>query len=168
MTSANPAPSSVPDPARQLLRHAVATLAYRGGKAIRNAPESFSSFSCGGGSRSAGQILAHLSDLLDWSLLMARGNQQWKDSKPQSWNDDVKRFHTALAAFDSYLETDQPLQAPFERLFQGPIADALTHVGQIAMMRRLAGSPVKSENFFAADIAAGRVGPDQTLPKFEF
>ena len=108
------------------------------------------------------------SDLLDWSLSIARGNQQWKDSKPQSWNDDVKRFHTALAAFDDYLAADQPLQAPVERLLQGPVADALTHVGQIAMMRRLAGSPVKSENFFAADIAAGRVGPDQTLPKFEF
>lgn len=168
MTSANQAPSSTSDPARQLLRHAVATLAYRGSKAIGNAPENFSSFTCGGGCRPAGRILAHLSDLLDWSLSIARGNQQWKDSKPQSWNDDVKRFHTALAAFDDYLAADQPLQAPVERLLQGPVADALTHVGQIAMMRRLAGSPVKSENFFAADIAAGRVGPDQTLPKFEF
>jgi len=168
MSSANPISSSVSDPARQLLRHAVATLAYRGGKAVRNAPENFSSFCCGGGSRSAGQVLAHIGDLLDWSLSMAHGNQQWHDSKPQSWSDDVSRFHVALAAFDAYLASDQPLRAPIEKLFQGPIADALTHVGQIAMMRRLAGSSVKGENFFAADIAAGRVGPEQASPKFEF
>ena len=168
MTSANPAASPVSDPARQLLRHTVATLAYRGGKAIGNAPENFSSFSCGSASRSAGQILAHIGDLLDWALSMARGNRQWRDAKPQSWNDDVKRFYAALTAFDAYLASDKPLQAPIEKLLQGPIADALTHVGQIAMMRRLAGSPVKGENFFAADIAAGRVGPDQSGPKFEF
>ena len=168
MASANPASPSVSDPARQLLRHAVATLAYRGGKAVRNAPETFSSFSCGSGSRTAGEVLAHIGDLLDWSLSMARGNQQWQDSKPQSWGDDVRRFHTALAAFDAYLVSDQPLRAPIENLFQGPIADALTHVGQIAMMRRLAGSSIKGENFFAADIATGRVGPEQASPKFEF
>jgi hypothetical protein len=168
MASANPASPSVSDPARQLLRHAVATLAYRGGKAVRNAPETFSSFSCGSGSRTAGEVLAHIGDLLDWSLSMARGNQQWQDSKPQSWGDDVRRFHTALAAFDAYLVSDQPLRAPIENLFQGPIADALTHVGQIAMMRRLAGSSIKGENFFAADIATGRVGPEQATPKFDF
>jgi hypothetical protein len=162
------ASSFAPDPARRLLRHAVATLAYRGGKAVRNAPETFSSFSCGSESRTAGEVLAHIGDLLDWSLSMARGNQQWQDSKPQSWGDDVRRFHTALAAFDAYLASDQPLRAPIENLFQGPIADALTHVGQIAMMRRLAGSSIKGENFFAADIATGRVGPEQASPKFEF
>lgn len=80
----------------------------------------------------------------------------------------MKRFHAALAAFDAYLASDKPSQAPIENLLQGPIVDALTHVGQIAMMRRLAGSPLKGENFFAADIAAGRVGPDQSGPKFEF
>ena len=99
---------------------------------------------------------------------MADGSRKWFDSKPQSWNDDVKRFHSALAAFDAYLASDKPLQVPIEKLFQGPIADALTHVGQIAVLRRLAGSPVKGENYFVAEISSGRVGPDQAAPKQEF
>jgi len=168
MTSANPVPSPASDPNRQLLRHTVATIAYRGAKAVRGTPEGFSSFTCGGGCRSAGEILAHIGDLLDWALSMADGSRQWNDSKPQSWNDDVRRFHSALAAFDSYLVSDKPLQASMEKLFQGPIADVLTHVGQIAVMRRLAGSPVKGENYFAADISPGRLGPEQVAPKREF
>lgn len=156
------------DPTRQLLRHAVATLAYRGGKVLRGTPSDFSSFTCGDGCRSAGYILAHLSDLLDWSLSMANGKREWHDSEPQAWEDDASRFYSAMAAFDAYLASDQPLQASVERLFQGPIADALTHVGQLAMMRRLAGNPIKSENYFVADIAAGRVGSNQVAPKREF
>ncbi len=109
-----------------------------------------------------------MGDLLDWALSMANGKREWHDSKSQSWNEDVSRFHAALAAFDAYLASDQPLQAPAEKLFQGPIADALTHVGQLAMVRRLAGSPIKGENYFVAEIAPGRVGPDQAESKREF
>jgi len=135
---------------------------------MRDVPADFSSFTCGGGCRSAGAILAHLSDLLDWALSMANGKREWHDSQPQAWNEDAARFHAALAAFDAFLASDQPLQASPEKLFQGPIADALTHVGQLAIMRRLAGSPIKGENYFVADIAVGRVGPDPTAPKREF
>jgi hypothetical protein len=168
MSSADPAPSVASDPSRQLLRHTLATLAYRGGKAVREAPENFSSFSCGYGCRKPGEILAHVGDLLDWGLSMSDGTRQWHDSKPQSWSDDVRRFHSALAAFDAYLASDKPLHAPIEKLFQGPIADALTHVGQIAILRRMAGSPVKGENYFAAEITVGRVGAGQSPPKREF
>lgn len=168
MTSAKPGSSPSSDPARQLLRHTVATLAYRGAKALRGAPEGFSSFSCGSGSRTPGQILAHIGDLLDWALSMADGSRQWHNSKPQSWSADVERFHAALTVLDAYLASDKPLQSPIEKLFQGPVADALTHVGQIALMRRMAGSPVKGENYFVADINAGRVGPEQIAPKQEF
>jgi hypothetical protein len=168
MSSADPAPSVASEPARQLLRHTLATLAYRGGKAVREAPENFSSFSCGCGCRTPGEILAHIGDLLDWGLSMADGSRQWRESKPQSWNDDVKRFHAALTAFDAYLASDKPLHAPIEKLFQAPIADALTHVGQIAVTRRIAGSPVKGENYFAAEITVGRVGAEQSAPKREF
>ena len=168
MTAANPASSVNPDPARQLLRHTLATLAYRGSKAIRGAPEGFSSFTCGEGCRSAGQILAHIGDLLDWGLSTVRGKEKWITSDPRTWSDEVKRFHAGLAAFDEYLASDQPLHVPAERLFQGPIADALTHVGQIAVLRRLAKSPVKGENYFVADIAVGRVNSDQAQPRFEF
>jgi hypothetical protein len=150
------------------LRHTLATLAYRGGKAVRGAPESFSGFQASPGSRTAGQILAHVGDLLDWGLSIAKGQQRWQDSAPQSWADDVARFHAGIAAFDEYLASGQPVAAPDEQLFQGPVADALTHVGQIALLRRLAGTPIRGENYFRADIQTGRVGPDQTPPKREF
>lgn len=154
------------DPKRELLRHTLATLAYRGGKTVRNAPAEFAEFN--GAGRTPGTILAHMGDLLDWALSMADGTRKWHDSQPLAWDEEVKRFFAVLKKFDDYLASDQPMQAPAEKLFQGPIADALTHVGQLAMMRRLAGSPIVGENYFVADIATGRVGEEQTAPKRTF
>jgi hypothetical protein len=160
--------SASPDPARQLLRHTVATIAYRAGKALRGAPNSFSSFLIGDKSRTPAQILAHMGDLFDWALSIAQGNQTWHDSTPLAWNAEVERCFAAIKKFDDFLASVEPVHCPAERLFQGPIADALTHVGQIAMLRRLSGSPIKGENYFKADIAAGRVGLDQSAPRREF
>ncbi|MGA3205384.1 MAG: hypothetical protein ABSF12_23045 [Bryobacteraceae bacterium] len=143
--------------ARELFRHALATLAYRGGKAFRGAPDGFSDFRIAPGSRTAGEILAHIGDLLDWALIMAKDKHVWHESAPQAWSQDVERFFAALAAFDAYVSSDAPMQAPFDKLFQGPVADALTHVGQLAMMRRLAEAPLKGENYFRADILIGRI-----------
>jgi len=154
------------DPKREILRHTLATLAYRGGKTVRDAPSSFADFA--GAGRTPAQILAHLGDLLDWALSMADGSRKWNDSKPLPWEQERARFFAALKKFDGYLASDQPLQAPVERLFQGPIADALTHVGQLAMLRRLANVPIVGENYFVADIAAGRVGAEQSPPKKPF
>lgn len=154
------------DPKRELLRHTLATLAYRGGKTVRNAPADFAEFS--GAGRTPGQILAHIGDLLDWALSMADGTRKWHDSTPLIWDEEAKRFFAALKKFDDYLVSDQPLQAPAEKLFQGPVADALTHVGQLAMLRRLAGGPIVGENYFVADIVVGRVGAEQTAPKRTF
>jgi hypothetical protein len=169
MNSATEAVSPVGGgPARQLLRHMLSTLAYRGSKVLRDAPDAFTSFTCGGGCRSAGAILAHIGDHLDWALSMVDGKREWHETKSQSWSDDVNRFHTALAAFDTYLGSDQALQAPAEKLLQGPIADVLTHIGQLAMMRRLAGAPIKGESYFVAEITIGRVGSNQTAPQREF
>jgi hypothetical protein len=156
------------DSSRQLLRHTLATLAYRGGKALRGAPEGFAGFRVGEKTRTPGQILAHLGDLLEWGLALAQGKREWHDSPPLDWEKGTQRFFAALQAFDAYLASSQPLQFPAEKLFQGPIADALTHVGQITMLRRLAGSPVRGENYSGADIAAGRVGPEQSMPAHEF
>jgi hypothetical protein len=153
---------------RELLRHTLATLAYRGGKAVRNAPADFSGFHAAATTRTPGQILAHIGDLMDWGLSMACGERKWHSSEPQLWDEDVQRFFTALKAFDDYLASAEPLQAPAEKLFQGPVADALTHVGQLTYLRRLAGAPIKGENYFTADIATGRVGSEQTPPKREF
>ena len=157
---------STTDPKRELLRHTLATLAYRGAKAVREAPSTFADF--GGAGRTPAQILAHLGDLLDWALSMADGTRQWHDSKPLPWDQESERFFTALRQFDDYVASPEPMQAPVEKLFQGPVADALTHVGQLAMMRRLAGCPIKAENYFAATIDVGRVGADQVPPKRTF
>jgi hypothetical protein len=156
------------DPKRELLRHAVATLAYRGGKAVRNASERFAEFHANEGVRTPGQILAHIGDLMDWALSMANGKREWHDSKPLPWEREVERFFAALKNFDDFLASSESLQAAPEKLFQGPTADALTHVGQIAILRRLAGEPVKAENFYKAEIIVGRVGVDQAKPKLEF
>src|ERR1039458_4751310 len=140
-----------------LLRHTVATLAYRGGKALRGAPPEFASY----GTRTPGQILAHLGDLFDWALGMAAGKYAWHDSAPQAWGADGARFFAGLTAFDQRLASGAPLAVEPEKLFQGPVADALTHVGQIAMLRRMAGCAMSGENYFVAAIETGRVGADQ-------
>ena len=156
------------DTKREMLRHTVATLAYRGAKAVRGADDSFASFKASETTRTPAQILAHVGDLLDWALSIAKGDETWIDSEPLSWLQEVRRFHAALASFDNYLASDAELSATCERLFQGPIADALTHVGQLTMLRRIAGEPIKGENYSRAKIEAGRVGADQDAPKREF
>jgi hypothetical protein len=156
------------DPARQLLRHAVATVAYRGGKTLRGAPESFVAFAQTPPGRTPAQILAHMGDLFDWALSMAKGEPAWSDSKTLAWDAEVARFFAALKKFDEYLASSEPLHSPVEGLFQGPIADALTHIGQLAMLRRLAGAKINGENYFKAEIITGRVGAEQSSPRREF
>lgn len=156
------------DPRREMLRHTLATLAYRGGKAVRNAPANFSEYHGCDGMRTPGQILAHIGDLLDWAWSLGVGKQAWHDSKPLPWEQEIERFFAALKKLDDSLAAEESAGAPLEKMFQGPVADALTHVGQISLLRRLAGNPVKAENYFAAEIVVGRVGADQASPKREF
>jgi len=162
------APVGSADRARDLLRHTLATLAYRGGKAVRGAPAPFAEFRAAESTRTPAQILAHIGDLMDWGLSIARGQQKWHNSTPLAWDQEVNRFFSALKQFDDFLASEQPLQAPVEKLFQGPVADALTHVGQIAILRRIAGAAIRGESYFAAEITAGRVGAEQSAPKWEF
>lgn len=150
---------------REWLRHCLATLAYRAGKTMRGAPPGFGDLQPAEPTvMTPGRILAHMGDLMAWALSMAQGNKAWHDSTPLEWDAEVERFFRALAAFDAYLASPAPLHAAPERLFQGPIADALTHTGQLATRRRLAGSPVRGENYYVADIVIGRVGLEQTAP----
>jgi len=162
--------SPIPEPvsARDLLRHCLATIAYRAGKTLRDVPESFAKFQTPEKARTPEQILAHLGDLFDWALSMAKGQAAWHDSPPLPWDREVDRFFATLKRFDDFLEGNEALHASPEKLFQGPVADALTHVGQIALLRRLAGTPIRGENYFVADITAGRVGVQQATPKKEF
>jgi hypothetical protein len=153
---------------RVSLRHTLATLAYRGGKAIRGAGADFAGYGAAETERTPARILAHIGDLMDWGLAMSEGRRDWKDSLPLAWDKECERFFTVLKKFDDYLAAEKPLAVSADKLFQGPIADALTHVGQIAMLRRMAGVPMKSENYFVAEITVGRVGADQAAPRKEF
>jgi hypothetical protein len=152
----------------EMLRHTVATLAYRGGKALRGAPAEFASFRCAESTRTPGEILAHLGDLFDWAVALADGAHWWNPQPVLDWESGTARFFAGLEAFDRRLVSGTPLAVPAEQLFQGPVADALTHVGQIAMLRRMAGAPVKGENYFKAAISVGTVGANQPLPRVEF
>jgi hypothetical protein len=147
------------DEKRELLRHTLAALAYRAARALDGAPDHFAGFA--GAGRLPVQILAHMGDLFDWALSAAVGKERWHTSQPSQWKQEKQRFFQSLGTFDAFLASGGPLQAPVERLMQGPVADALTHVGQLAMLRRLSGSPIRGENFYIAAIEAGQVGADQ-------
>lgn len=138
------------EPKRELLRHIVATIAYRGGKTLRGAPESFADFAAC--EKTPVEIVAHIGDLLEWTLRMCRGQHEWSASTPQGWLHESQRFYDRLAELDAFLASDKPLEASLERLVQGPIADSLTHIGQLAMMRRMAGAPIGRESYYRAEV----------------
>jgi hypothetical protein len=156
------------NPKRELLRHTLATLAYRGAKALRGAPDSFASFQAADTTRTPLQILTHIGDLLDWALSMARGSETWHNATPLPWPEEIERFHAVLTRFDEFLASDAVRACTCERLFQGAIADSLTHVGQLTILRRLASAPIRGENYSVAQIEAGRVGADQAPATYEF
>jgi hypothetical protein len=151
-----------------LLRHTLATVAYRAAKALRGAPPGFAEYKCNEGTRQPIQILAHMGDLYDWALSIAQGNEKWNNAQPLAWEQEVERFFRALKTLDDFLASGAPIASAPEKLFQGAIADSLTHTGQIAMLRRIYGSPIKGESYYRAEIAAGRVGTDQAPPRKEF
>jgi hypothetical protein len=155
---------------RAFLRHALATLAYRAGKAVRGTPEAFGRFRATPESTSVVEILTHMGDLMDWVLRSVEGDPKWTSATPLPWEDEVRRFFASLGALDAYLESEKPILYEPARAFQGGIADALTHTGQLAMLRRLSGFKMKGESYNRADIRIGRVGLEQTPadPKFEF
>lgn len=163
-----------PDPAgaetRAFLRHTLATLAYRAAKTMRGAPGSFAEFRPAPGAKRPLDVVAHMGDLFDWALRMARGELRWTTATPGAWDAECARFFAALRAFDAHVASGAPILHPVTRLFQGPIADALTHTGQLALLRRLAGCPMKGESYNRADVVAGRLALEQTPadPKYEF
>lgn len=154
----------------EFLRHSLATLAYRAAKTMRGAPETFAAFKPAQAANSPLQIVAHMGDLFDWSLTLIRGNPQWIAATPGSWHYECSRFFAALKKFDEVLTSGETFHYELTRIFQGPVADALTHTGQLALLRRLHGSPMKGEAYTRADIQIGRLGFEQTPadPKFEF
>jgi hypothetical protein len=149
---------------REMLRHMVATVAYRGGLAVTDAPPGFDTFRAHETTRTPGEILAHIGDLLEGSLHLVKGEMVYLTSAPLPWAEDVTRFFAAAKNFDSYLASEAPLACPVERLIQGPVGDALTHVGQIVMLRRMAGKPIRVGEYFTAEIVAGEID-EETFAK---
>lgn len=154
------------DPQRLLIRHLLATLAYRTAKVLRGAPEGFAEYQGPGGVKTPVRLLAHMGDLMEWALRMVQGNKEWREATPLPLAQESERFFGSLKGLDDFLASEAPLQS-VERLVQGPIVDAITHAGQLAMLRREAGAPIRAEAYFISDIAVGRVGAEQAPPKRE-
>jgi hypothetical protein len=160
--------TSQDDSQTALLRHALATVAYRGGKALRGVPEGFAGFKAGPKTRTPGEILAHLGDLYDWALTQCEGHQTYRETPPRDWESDTQRFFTALGKVDAHLASGAPLGMAPTQFFQGAIADSLTHIGQINILRGIAGGSIRAENYCRAEIVAGRVSDEQAPPVMEF
>src|SRR5262245_62039467 len=151
-----------------VLRHLVGTLAYRAAKAVRDVPADFALASFGPATRRPVLIVAHLADLMSWAITMTQNDVKWKADGTDDWDKEVKRFFAGLFILDRMLEERTLDDTVVEQLIQGPLSDALTHVGQLAILRGLAGDPLKPESFARAEIVKGRVGLDQAPPQREF
>ena len=152
----------------QTLRHVVATLAYRAAKVLRDVPDGFATASFGATTRIPVQIVAHMADLMAWGVTIARGDYKWTAGGSGDWQAEVQRFFDELAALDAQLALAAPPVASIEQLIQGPLADTFTHVGQLSMLRGMAGAPVRPESYARAEIVTGRVGREQAPSKKEF
>lgn len=143
------------DPKRELLRHAVAAVAFRGRIAVRDAPPGFADFRVTAETRSPVEILAHIGDLLEGSRYLLRGDYIELVSRPLPWDSEIGRFVDSVRELDLFLQSDAPLAHAPEKMIQGPVGDAFTHVGQIVILRRVAGAPIQQEPYFTAEIVAG-------------
>jgi uncharacterized protein YndB with AHSA1/START domain len=156
------------DTTRAVLRHLVATLAYRAAKVLRDPPAGFDAATFGPATRTPTQIVAHMADLIAWGVRLAQGDYVWKAEGTDEWGVELRRFFDGLASLDRELAAEGTFAGSMEKLIQGPLADALTHVGQLAMLRGMAGSPIRPESYARADIVPGRVGLEQAAPVREF
>lgn len=153
------------DDKRSLLRHFLAALAYRTQKALRDAPPAFGDFRVAEEVRTPKELVRHMTSVLGYARTLFVGGRYWPEPLP-SLDDEISRFHEMLELLSRELESNAPLAegVSAEQLLQGPLSDAMTHAGQLAMLRRLAGDPVAPENFVFADINAERLGVEQAGP----
>lgn len=150
---------------RKLLNHFLAALAYRTQKALRDAPADFGSFRANEGVRTPAELVRHMTSVLGYARTHFIGGR-YRPEPLESLQDEIDRFHDILGLLAQHLRTGDPLPEGMteERLLQGPFSDAMTHAGQLALLRRLAGAPVPPENFIVAEIEPDRLGPDQAKP----
>ena len=151
---------------RKLLNHFLAALAYRTQKALRDAPDDFGSFRVLDGVRTPAELVRHMTSVLGYARTHFAGGRYWPEPL-ESLTEEVARFHEMLGMLAQHLRSEEPLLEGMseERLLQGPFSDAMTHAGQLALLRRLAGAPVPPENFIVAEIEPDRLGPDQAKPQ---
>ncbi len=155
-------------PELELLRHCVSTLAYRAAKALNDFPLHAVGERVGPRARTPLEIVSHLGDLMRWAESLAHGESRWEPRPASEWTGACDGFFAALAALDAALAEADPRSRPAAQIFQGPIADALTHVGQLALLRSCAGSPLRPESFARAGIEVGKIGREQAAPRAEF
>jgi len=151
-----------------MLRHLIATLAYRAAKVLRDAPPGFATFSSSDTTRQPVLIVAHLADLMAWAVSLADGGSAWQAGGSDDWDTELRRFFDGLQRLDDRVAAGPVSDGDEKKLIAAPLADALTHVGQLAMLRALAGAPIQPESYARAEIVAGRVGLDQAAPGHAF
>lgn len=147
----------LPTVERELLRHLLATIAYRASQSLVEAPGSLAEARASNTHRTAIEIVGHMADVLAWALSNARGAEEWVTLEG-TWTEQVERFYCVLEELDAHLK-EKPVSCSPCRLIQGPLADTLTHVGQLASLRRSCGSPVPPQNYFLAEIRVGEIRP---------
>ncbi len=157
------------DERAHMVRHFLASLAYRFHKAVDDAPEGYADLDAGHGIRPPLDIVHHVNGVLGYAKIMLDEGEidagYWHEVPDLDWHGLVGLVHTTLQEMDDLLAAERRFPAErLERLLQGPLSDSMTHVGQLAMLRRFAGSPIPAENFFEAAIRVGQVGPDQPDP----
>ena len=139
-----------------LFRHLIATLGHRFGVAVKDSPPGFADYIACPGARTPGQVLAHIHVLVEWSTNVVQGGGERPQEAALVWDQAVRRLYQLLQSLDDAVVHAEGKAFPIEKLLQGPIADALTHVGQLTMLRRMAGAPVQTDSYFRADISAGQ------------
>ena len=150
---------------RKLLNHFLAALAYRTQKALRDAPDDFGAFRAGEGVRTPAELVRHMCSVLGYARTFFVGGRYWPEPL-ETFDEEIVRFHEMLGTLAQHLRDGDQLREGMteERLLQGPFSDAMTHAGQLALLRRLAGAPVAPENFIVAEIREERLGRDQPDP----
>ena len=149
---------------RELLVHLLAAIAYRAQKALRNAPAEFGDFRPADGVRTPAELVRHMTSVLGYARTFFTGGSFWPDALP-TLTDEIERFHQTLEDLGSYVQSDEhKCSLTAEQLLHGPLSDAMTHAGQLAMLRRMAGIPIPPENFIYAEIDNRRLGRNQAEP----
>jgi len=151
------APVNLPPDTTRILRHLVATIAYRASRSLRNVPEGFESVRLDDTAMSAGELILHMTNVMAFALATVRQTDRLQH-RALAWPQEVTRFYSLLGELDSKLAAGAVLEEGMDlRLVQGPLADILTHIGQLHAMRRKAGAPVDSASYIKADVRIGRI-----------